>query len=284
MIYKIDQDIFEVLQDETPENVTPCFDRDGEYFIDSNTMENLKEKGIDLDSYIQYFVDPSTVLTDYLNLIKANVESYKVYALLSDTFKEYPVSCIDFKRHLKSDISLNKKIEKELNGRPKRSSYFYDDQLICWIDFEFKVNDDNLVIERNESLTYLMIDETDGDPILIKAKKYDLTDLNDGESSIKERMLGRQSIMDSLHVFMAGVIQAYNPDIDYIGIVTIVKPYWDECEKKRHDFVDLGTLEWEEELIALKIAGEDATIYKWLFLDTGLGMLIIDYLIYRVSY
>ena len=205
---------------------------------------------------------------------------YKIYDILEDYFKDRPLNMIDFKRHLKSDVALNKLITKAHGGRPDKSEYYNGNELIAVIRFEFSVNSSNLVTERKEWLRYITKTEEDGPEILIKRKVYDHTNLVDGELAMKEREMARKSVIQSLKTFLGGVLmQALQ--IPMSQVLMIIHPFVDEFKPGMDGFVEYGYGDFKDALLALDLSTTD---YTWLSIPIdATGTTVRDYMVYQVS-
>lgn len=206
-------------------------------------------------------------------------ENYKIYSLLDNTYTSNAINTIDFKRHLKPTISLDKVVLKDASGRPSTTEYYYNSDLIAIIYFTFTMDADNLLTGRSETLHYIMLDSTEGEPILIKSKTYNLMNAADLEEIVNERVRARSSIVAGLKGFISGVIQQYGytqaQSLDMgVGL-------WDLHTLEISNFLEFGTELWKTELIAL----DTSTTYSWLELPIdGNGTTIRDYLVSRLTY
>jgi hypothetical protein len=206
---------------------------------------------------------------------------FRIMSLINSEFLGFPLENIDFARHLKKDIALNKKVFKDNNGRPTRSEYYNDNDLVAEIEFIFTLTSSNLVQRRQEYLRYYRDNGTKSDSILIKDRIYDFTNLVDGELAVQERIDSRHSIVASMKAFLSNILmQALIIDMDQ-AVITI-KPFWDEYHDDIDSFVELGVYNWRDGLIAIDLA---STPYTWLAVPVdGEGTTIRDYMVARISY
>lgn len=210
-----------------------------------------------------------------------DVDDYKVNSLIAEDFEGLPIYTIDFKRHLKPSIALNKTVEKSMDGRPIKSNYYYNGDLIAVIYFEFLTTPENLVYRRSEKLKYILNNNQEGLEISIKEKTYDLTNPADGENVIKERVDARESIISNIKYFLIGIMQA-NTQQNLSEIIEVIKPFWEEYETERKDFIELGDNSWVEALSLIDLA---TTPHVWLnYVVNDEGTTVLSYIIWRLSY
>ena len=205
---------------------------------------------------------------------------FKIMGLINPDFRGFPIENIDFKRHLRKDIALNKKVTMLPNGRPDKSQYYNGEDLICEIRFSFET-ENYLVTDRKEHLHQVREDGSYSEGFLIKHKIYDLTDLKDGSDAVQERIDARQEIVSSMKSFLSGVImQALGQTIDQV-IVTIT-PFWDETKVDRDKFIEFGTDEWKGDIANIDLA-TTAHTYLAIPIDQN-GTTVKDYMIGRLTY
>ncbi len=205
---------------------------------------------------------------------------YRVIDLVNREFEQLKLENIDFARHLKSDVALNKKVTKLPNGRPEKAEYYNGTDLIAVIEFDFTADTENLLQRRREWLKYYKTDGTTSAAILIKDKIFDSTDLVDGEAVIEERVKARTSIVSSMKAFLSGVLmQGLGQTLPQV--IATIKPFWDEYKVERDDFIELGSPDWKDDLIAVDLG---TTPHTWMAIDIGGGVTIRDYMVSRLSY
>lgn len=210
---------------------------------------------------------------------------YRVLKYVNEDFCGYPIENIDFVRHLKKDKSLNKKITMLPNGRPLKAEYFFGSELIAEIVFTFQVNSENLILKKDQHLFYHREDSTTQNPnksdaILIKTKTFNHLDLVDGGLVLEERVSSRKYIINSMKSFLAGVLmQALQKTLT--EIIPIIKPFWDEYERERIDFIELGLHDWKNELINIDL---QTTPHTYLSINVAPNVTIRDYIVQCLTY
>lgn len=205
---------------------------------------------------------------------------FRIMELINNDFKGLPLENIDFKHHAKRDIALNKHVVMLPNGRPDKSEYFYNGDLVAEIRFSFQ-DQNYLMTEKKLHLYYVREDGTYSEPILIKHKIYDHTDLKDGSDAVKERIDAREEIVAGMKAFLSGVLmQALNQTIDQV-IITIT-PFWDETKANRDKFIEFGTDEWKNQITVIDLG---STPHTYLAIPINQeGTTVKDYLIGSLNY
>lgn len=211
----------------------------------------------------------------------SDIEQYKISAYVEPYWEDLPIHSLDFARHLKPDVALDKKTVKGDNGRPIRADYYCPSGVkMCEIYWDFTSNTDNIITEKLVYLRYVKNDDTFSDPILIKKKTYNLADLNDGELAFAERIEARDAIFRSLKAFASGVVmQAFQ--VNQAAAIDMAKPFFDEYDLAIRDFVELGHPEWKDSLTALDLT---TTPYTFLAIPITSGVTLRDYIVTRLSY
>jgi len=207
--------------------------------------------------------------------------NYKINVALKDVYQDATdITEIDFKRHTRPEIALRKKTQIAPNGRPLKNDYYFNDELVATLTFEF-TDQNSLMKTRKETINYIKNDGSSGPDILIKDKIYDHTDPDEGAECIDERIKSRKKIVGAMKAFLSGVIvQALQKPLpEVIGIIT---PFWDDCYKERDSFVEFGTSDWSQYLMGIDVAN---TAYTYLGIPINAeGVTVRDYMVSRLNY
>lgn len=208
------------------------------------------------------------------------IEHYRINNLIDSIYEGNPVNTIDFKRHLRADIALDKKVYKAHGGRPLKSEYYYNNELVALIKFEFTTNSSNFVTQRIEKLHYITITDSESPEIIIKKKTYSMNNLVDAELMMKEREASRKSVIQSLKVFLGGVLmQALQMPMDQVTL--IIEPFVTEYKDEMDGFVEYGYSHFKDELLAIDLQN---TNYTWLSIPVDAnGTTVRDYMVYQLS-
>jgi len=189
----------------------------------------------------------------YEHISDEHISNYKIAPYVDVNFIDDRIHLVDFKRHLKANVALTKKTYRAADGRPTYNEYYYDGELMAKIYFIFESNENNLLTRRTEKLVYIKNDDTEGNLITIKDKIYDINDVSDASLVVQERVTARQYIVDSLNIFILGVLAQYHPDNTQNENIMMVLPYWNDTEAQRLMFIDLGLPDWKNSLAAIDI-------------------------------
>jgi len=207
--------------------------------------------------------------------------NYKINEVLKDVHQDVAdITEIDFKRHTKPEIALRKKTTIAPNGRPQKNSYYYNDELVATLTFEF-TDENSLMKTRKEIINYIKNDGSNGPDIVIKDKVYDHTDPDEGAECIDERIKSRKKIVGAMKAFLSGVImQALQAPLPQV--ISVITPFWDDCYKERELFIEFGTSDWSTYLMGIDVQN---TTYTYLSIPINAqGVTVRDYMVSRLNY
>lgn len=109
------------------------------------------------------------------------------------------LSKIDFRKHLKRDIYLEKDVSMSLDGRPSIAIYTHNGQNVAKIRFQFSFDAYYFLSERKEFLSYYYSDGTLSEEIAISSEAYNaLTSPYHMKKSQEERIMSRENIIQML--------------------------------------------------------------------------------------
>ena len=210
----------------------------------------------------------------------------KVYDLVKDEFKFYHPSKIDFRRHLKPEVNLQKTVEMLKNGRPKRAEYWFNSSKICEIRFDFEVDQLNFMTRRTEMLGYVNQSNEITKHYAIHDQVYDRFDTHHARERIRERVEGRSLILDEIKSKLEIYLFQYFTELGkpYSEILDLAGNFWASYASGVSAWLNTGTTQFKEAVLA------DETFE---FLDliippelTGApeSMKIRDYIDWRLTY
>ena len=209
-----------------------------------------------------------------------DIEEYKIIDIADSEYEDKPIHLLDFKRHLKRDVALTKKIIMLPNGRPKKVEYTHNSIKYAEISFEF-TDSNSLMTRRVRKLSYVKKDNSLGSEITIEDRHFDLSDLTDGAISVQERVSARSSIVSGMKAFLSGVIMK-SKGISITQVIDLITPFWDECFVERHHFVEFGKSDWKEFLQQIDLS---STNYDYLATPVDAnGTKVRDYMVGRLDY
>jgi len=237
----------------------------------------IENDEIDFFSFDELNDIPYQISELYIHFPDEHVSNYKIAPYVDVNFIDDRIHLVDFKRQLKADVALSKKTYRSADGRPTYNEYYYNEELMAKIYFIFESNENNLLTRRTEKLVYIKNDNTEGNLITIKDKIYDINDVSDASLVVQERVTARQYIVDSLNIFILGVLAQYHPDNTQNDNILMVLPYWNDSESERLMFIDLGLPNWKNSLGNIDIDNLPSD-RLWLgYVIDGNGTTIRDY-------
>lgn len=214
-----------------------------------------------------------------------DINNFRVSGLIHEAYDDVLINMVDFKRHLKPEIALNKKTYKHPDGRPNHSKYYYGDLLIAQINYYFVIDDNNMISRRTEYLHYIDLNGELGPAIIIKDKYIDLTLPADAELAVLEREKSRHSMLASIKAVLLAVIQQYNPNLSSGECIEMGIPFWDDYLTEITHFEQLGTEEFKDALQALTLP---SISYPWLSYEIDPintpGVTLRDYMVSKLTY
>jgi hypothetical protein len=234
------------LERQIEDNEAESFRGHGWFIVTSEKYSDyLKANQLDFDNYFQNFEarEPNKRL--------------KVLSLVKDEFKFYHPSKIDFRRHLKPFINLNKTVVMTRNGRPEKAEYFLDDDKICEIKFQFEVDAFNFMKKRTELLGYVSIDGSILNYWPIHEKSYDSSNIKDLTDMINERYEARKIIFDEIKAILNSFLALkylFNPIEEdrktYPEVLEIAGNFWNKYSGLIDAWFNTGTPKLRAEILA----------------------------------
>lgn len=182
-----------------------------------------------------------------------DLKEYRISELLKDDFKHLPIGNIDFRRHLKSDVALekNKRVYRD-DKRPEYVEYFYEGVPYARIKFEFEADSQtNFISHRSEYLAYYYTDGSLGDYHLIKSKTFNA--VADIDLIIEEREMARKQIVKDMKGLVVTVLGLADPTKPFIEHLLAGNALNRKIKDELTEFIENG--------IAKRIFPEDTNIY-----------------------
>ena len=210
-----------------------------------------------------------------------DVSNYKVLSLVNEDNDDVHINQVDFKRDLKSDVALQKELTRSADGRPLYAEYFHDGVLIAKIYFYFILDASGLITRRSEYLHYIKNDNSENSPIIIKDKTYNFASATDFSFVIKERQEGRQAIIDEIKAVLLLTLSNANPTFTVEQVIALGIPFFDEQDNNIKHFVELGTSEFKDALVAIDLV---TTAHDWLNEEVAPSLNLRDYMVAKLTY
>ena len=236
------------------------------------TEQGYEDYITDVDRVARY----NTALAYSTNSITLRISS-----IIDDSFSTLPIDKIDFRRHLKEGIYLNKVVVMLKNGRPSYCTYEYDGTTYVRIRFEFTHNSFNLVTNKKAWLGFY---NTNGDILheyILTDETTDLSTLYGLQKSVNERYQARSYIFDEIKSYVNAVIlQAYTQQgKSYEEVLVAGGNFWKDYSTEISSWCHIGGTS----IISDKISTE--TKYEFLDLPSGYSdMTLREWIINRITY
>lgn len=207
-----------------------------------------------------------------------DTDNFKIKDLVDANFDDLPANLVDFKRHLKPEVALEKSVVMRPDGRPDKSLYYYNEVLIAIIHFYFIVDMHGLLSRRTEHLHYIKTDEAEGPAVTIKDKTYNPDDI---KFVIAEKEQARKGIVQDMEATILGVLTLAFPELTSEQVVEIGVTFSHALQQQRDDFVIYGLPYFKEAVAALDPADPG---FEWLAVPLpGVGTLQ-DYIVGKLTY
>lgn len=249
---------------------------DSTQLIEDNWVR-LTEQG-----YEDYITDVDRVARYNTALAySTNSRTLRISSIIDDSFSTLPIDKIDFRRHLKEGICLNKVVVMLKNGRPSYCTYEYDGTTYVRIRFEFTHNSFNLVTNKK---TWLGFYNTNGDILheyILTDETTDLSTLYGLQKSVNERYQARSYIFDEIKSYVNAVIlQVYTQQVkSYEEVLAASGNFWKDYSAEISSWCHIGGTS----IISDKISTE--TKYEFLDLPSGYSdMTLREWIINRITY
>lgn len=171
------------------------------------------------------------------------VDRLRILDLVAYDFKDWHPSKIDFTKHLKTGVFLQKReVQMTKNGRPIRAVYYYGDVRVAEIVFEFESDSLNFMTRRIEKLGYHSKDEDIHEYWVISDESFSATNTYQHLKRLQERTDARQWIIDSLRAdidkFLT-VSVSQNPTMS--GVLSqMINAFWVEYNPNLSAFINSG--------------------------------------------
>ena len=218
--------------------------------------------------------------------ILANSSRLRVYGLVQNKFKDFHPSKIDFTIHLQPNVCLQKVKTMMANGRPDKSEYYYNDQKICEIVFEFTVDQLNFMTRRKEKLGYVNGAGEITEYFYIYDQTFSYSIDTQFAEMISERAQARAIIFDSIKAICSGYLTQYYMTLGqtYAQVLTLLGAFWESYSNIIDAWINTGTPDLEVQLDAeTNFPMLDVTLPGAV---TGLenNMTVREYVIFRLNY
>lgn len=206
-------------------------------------------------------------------------QALRVTPLIDDEFISFPPSKIDFRRHLKENIYLQKNVIMLPNGRPQKAIYSYDGGLVAEIEFTFEVNAFNFMTRRIEKLAYYKQNDTKTDQWLVADDIYDPANPYHLREMMKERSEARSMIFEEIKAFLNGVFATYYvpQGKTYAEILVIAGNLWNKFSTDIDSWINVGSPKFSQNITI----DEDFPVLDF---EISAGVTLRAWILNKVSY
>lgn len=213
-------------------------------------------------------------------LINKNVQgTLRILDLVHEQFRTLHPSKIDFRRHLRPDVYLQKAVTMHPNGRPDKALYTYNGEKIAEIQFVFEADPLNFMRRRTELLSYYKKNDERGEQYPIADDHYDPAVPYHLRIMMEERSEARASIIAEIKAFLNGVLaQFYLPQgWTYPQILEVVGDFWNEYGKDIETWIAVASPRFRDRL------AEDSE-FEFLGITVAPGVTMKQYVLQKTSY
>lgn len=232
--------------------------------------------------YNNYITDEERV-TRYTSALAYfnNSRQLRIESIVDDNFLTLPPEKIDFRRHLKDGIYLNKTVTMLKNGRPSYCIYDYNYTNYARIRFEFAPNQFNLITNKKTWLGFYDLNGNITKEYILTNETIDLTSIYGLQKAVNERFQARSYIFDEIKSYVNAVIlQVYlQQGKEYEEVLLDGGNFWRDYSAEISSWCHIGGVS----IISDKLNNET----KYVFLDFPSGfsnMTIKEWIIDRISY
>lgn len=242
---------------------------------------SLKHQVMTVDEYRSYV---ESIAEDYAYWYEnfyapRQDDKLRVIALVEEKFKAFHPSKIDFRRHLKPNVSLSKVVNFQANGRPLEALYEHEGQLVARIRFEFEVDQFNFMTKRIENLGYFTEKGELQKEWIIWSQDYLPTVPHHQSERIAERVEARSNIMNQIKSVLDVAVAAFyfQQGSTYSEILVIAGQFYKTYNEDIQMFINTGSP-------ALRLRIESELLEGVLAIPISVEQTVKDFLIERLSY
>lgn len=234
-----------------------------------------------VNDYLQYRADRQLAFDAWANAYDQDRigQELRVMDYVDEKFATLPPSKIDFRRHLKENLYLQKSVTMLPNGRPQVATYTLDGFLIAEIEFVFETNAFNFMTRRTEKLSYYKRNNTKSDQWVIADDFFDVANPYHLREMMKERSEARSMIFEEVKAFLNGILaQFYLPQgWTYGQILEVAGDFWVTYSSDIDAWINVGSPRFATNLTA-------DTEFDFLDVVVSEGVTVRQYVLTKTSY
>ena len=241
---------------------------------------NLRPAGVPLDFIWRSFEVPDFMASDYgaeywkaspvefaniVELQKERVAAYlnasdynsqgevlRVMNLVEESFVNLHPSKVDFRRHLKPNVYLQKNTIMLPNGRPDKALYSFEGEDVAEIKFSFQVDNFNFMTRRTETLFYFKKNGQKSEGWIISDELFDRSKPSHLRAIMEERTQARSQIFAEIKAFLNGFLASYYvpQGKTYEDILVIAGSFWVKYSAAIDAWINVASPQFKSELLA----------------------------------
>lgn len=227
-------------------------------------------------------VSDGTRLQGYLNASLHAVRSkiLRINSIIDDSFTYLRPEKLDFRRHLKNGVYLNKIVTMLDNGRPDYCLYDYEGELYARVRFEFEVNPYNLLVSKKSYLGYHNLNGDITVEYILTEEKNDLNSLYGLQKAVKERYSARKYIFDEIKSYVNVILlMNFSSTMTYEEILMQGSLFWRDYSTAIDSWCNIGGTS----IMTDKLNAD--TVYAFLDLPVNAqGVTLRQWIIHRITY
>lgn len=213
---------------------------------------------------------------------------YRIYDLVDPRFQELPQHLIDFRRHLKEGITLEKDVTFAKNKRPLIASYTYNDGvnpplLVARLRWIFEDDTVGLMKRRTEEICYRKRGETEEfGPYFVKLdQRWDILNSEyHRQQVLQERVRARQAILEDVKLVVMQTLLAFFPTKEIQEIYDEGGAFWSEHSNTLDAFVQVSSQRFRD----VDLPATSNVTYPWLEAEVAPGVTLRAWIIDRLTY
>lgn len=208
------------------------------------------------------------------------IDRLRILDLVAYEFRDWHPSKIDFTRHLKNGVFLEKRdVQMLKNGRPVRAVYYYGNDKVAEIVFEFTSDEIGFMTRRTEKLGYFSKDEYIHEQWVISDEFFSGSNSYQHLKRLEERTNARQLIIDALRAdidkFLTITAQQ-NPTMSG-ALSSMINGFWVDYNPHLSAFANSGGT-------YLRTKFENDTVYPFLNSLVAPGVSVKAYIVDKLTY
>jgi hypothetical protein len=213
---------------------------------------------------------------------------FRIYDLVDPRFVDLAPHLIDFRRHLKEGLSLQKDVVFAKNKRPLYANYTYvygenPPIFVARLRWTFEDNAQGLMTRRVEEISYVQNGEGDvlgpyftklDQSFNIVASEYHRAQV------LQERVQARQAILEDVKLVVMNVLTTAMPDAPIQDVYNVGGAFWREHSNALDSFVQVSDQTFRD----VELPAASSVTYPWLEAEIAPSITLRAWIIDRLTY